>query len=158
MGMKNFKQGYYKVQYPNKCKNPKPEVRYLSDYELKTYKACDLSKSVISWGAEVVIVPYESKIKAIGTGQTTKKCRYIVDLYMKWVDKFGNLREEIIEIKPKSQVTKPRKTKNKKQSTYDAEMRTWLLNQEKWAAAEKFAKARGWKFRVITESAIYKVY
>lgn len=150
MGMKSFKQGYYKVKYPNKCKNPKPEVRYLSDYELKTYKACDLSKAVISWGAEVVIVPYDSKVKG-------RKARYIVDLYMKWVDKFGNLREEIIEIKPLNQVHKPKRGR-KKQSTFDREMETWLLNQEKWKAAEQYAKARGWKFRVITEKAIYKAW
>lgn len=146
---RNYKQGTYEVKNKDKYIGTK-DPRYLSSFELAVWQWCDRSPSVVKWGAEVVVVDYFNPVK-------NRKARYIVDLYLKYVNKQGETREEIIEIKPVDQCRPPKKGRGKKaESTFLQESLTWATNQAKWEAATKYATDRKWTFRLLTEQSIFK--
>lgn len=146
---RNYQQGVYTLKNRDKYIGTK-DPRYLSSFELRTWEWCDRSPAVLKWGAEVVVVEYFNPVK-------NRKARYIVDLYLKYVNKRGEIKEEIIEIKPHAQCSAPKKGRGKKaESTFIQESLTWATNSAKWEAAEKYATARGWAFRLLTEKSIFK--
>jgi hypothetical protein len=145
---KNYRQGIYEVQNKDKYlgdKNP----RYLSSYEYRIFRYCDMHKDVLKWGSENVVVPYWNPVKE-------RKARYMVDMYIEYRDKYGNIHKELLEIKPKTQTQPPKKGGRKKESTRQLEEATWIQNTAKWEAAKKYADERGWKFRLITEDNLFK--
>lgn len=145
---RKYLQGLYDIQSPSKYKGDPAKCAYRSSYELQVWKWCDASNAVLEWSVETIVVPYFDPIK-------NKNRRYIVDLWMKYKDRNGDVHTEIIEIKPKNQCVQPKKGR-KKESTYLMESATYITNQAKWAAASEFAAARSWNFRVLTEDAIFK--
>lgn len=150
--MGHYKQGIYKVINASKyigTKNP----RYLSSWELTAFKFLDLKPDVIKWGSEVVVVKYGHPYKTPVDG---RQRRYMVDLYIEYKDVKGELRKELVEIKPHAQTHPPVKSKGKKTKTVLTEQATWAVNQAKWIAAAKYAKMHGWIFRIITEYDIYR--
>ena len=145
--MAKFRQGIYEVQNKDKylgAKNP----RFMSSWELEFFRFLDRHTNVLKWGAETVIVPYYSPIDQ-------RNRRYMVDIYVEFL-KGGKVTKELIEVKPKKELFLPKKTGRKKKETYLREMYTWNVNQAKWAAAKKFAEARGWVFRVMTEDQLFR--
>lgn len=146
---RNYKQGIYEVKNKDKYIGTK-EPRYLSSYESYFFSWCDRSKAILKWGAEVVVVNYFNPVK-------NRNARYIVDVYIKYVDKNGDIREELIEIKPHDQCSAPTKGRGKKaENTYIQESLTWATNQSKWEAATKYANERGWAFRLVTEKSLFR--
>lgn len=144
---RNYKQGTYEVKNWDKylgTKNP----RYLSSYELEVFQFLDDEPSIEKWGAEIVIVEYFNPVKE-------KKSRYIVDVYVEYVNKNGDRKKKLIEIKPSRDIKRPFKTRNKRQTTFEEEMRTWAVNRTKWEAAHKYASERGWEFEIFTEKQIF---
>ena len=146
--MKNFRQGKYEVVNKDKYKGDPNKVRYLSSYELAFFQWCDRSPSVIAWNSEEVIVPYYNEVKG-------RQARYMVDVYIKYRDKNGNIHEELIEIKPSAQTKKPKKGRKRK-DVFENEVLTWIQNNNKWEAAQDYAKQRNMKFRIVTEQSIFK--
>lgn len=146
---RNYKQGTYTVKNKDKYIGTK-DPRYLSSFELRMWEWCDRSPAVLKWGAEVVVVEYFNPVK-------NRKARYIVDVYIKYMNKHGEVKEELIEIKPLDQCSAPKKGRGKKaEATFIQESLTWVTNQTKWEAAEKYATDRGWSFRLITEKSLFK--
>lgn len=146
---RNYLKGKYIPDNPEKYKGDIGDgVTYRSSYEKATFEFLDRTPSVLEWSAETVVVPYFDPIK-------NKKRRYIVDIWMKYRNKHGDIITELVEVKPYHEVIKPVKGR-KKESTYLNEVATYMTNQAKWQHAEKFAKERGWGFRVITENSIFK--
>ena len=74
--------------------------------------------------------------------------RYFVDLLIE----MNNGDIFLVEIKPKNQ-TKPPK-KRRKTKKYINEVLTYVKNQDKWQAANKFAEHKGWKFQIWTEDTL----
>lgn len=144
---RNYQQGIYEVRNKEKYVGTK-DPRYLSSYELSFFKWADRSPGVLKWGAEVVVVKYYNPVKQ-------RMARYIVDVFMVYRTKTGEEKTALIEIKPMAQCKKPTKGK-KSQKTIIEEQLTYATNQAKWEAAEKYAKERGWEFRVVTENSIFK--
>lgn len=151
---RNYNQGKYEVQNKSKYVGDPEKVRYLSSYELEFFKWADRSPAVIKWGSEVVVVKYRHPFKQTESGKP-RISRYIVDIYIEYKDRSGKVYKELIEIKPESQCKKPRRGR-KKESTFLEEQLTWDVNQAKWEAATHYAKERGWRFQVLTESAIFR--
>ena len=145
---RNYKQGRYDVLNHEKYCGTNTNIRYLSSYELQTFKYLDRTPSILQWAAEHVIVPYYNPLKQ-------RQARYIVDIYLKYRNKNGEIIEELVEIKPSKECVKPDKGR-KKQSTYENQMATWLVNQAKWTAAQQYANERGWRFRILTEKSIFR--
>jgi hypothetical protein len=109
-----------------------------SSWETKFMLWCDKNPHVLFWESEETVIPYISPVD-------NRPHRYFVDF--KIVLSTG--KTYLIEIKPASQTVPPtgtRKTKRLLQETA-----TFLVNQAKWHAAERFAKTRGWEFKVLTE-------
>lgn len=148
MSMKNFLKGKYEIKNRGKYKTDPDKCIYRSSYELHTWEWCDRTESVLEWAVESVVVPYFDPIR-------NKKRRYILDLWMKFKDRDGNIVTEIVEIKPLNQVVKPKKGR-KSNKTMLNEQATYTTNRAKWDAAIEYAKARGWNFRIITERSIFK--
>lgn len=146
---RKYRQGKYKPKNPHKNINREKEIRYLSGLELSIFQWLDGNKNIIKWGAEVIVVPYFDPVR-------DKKRRYIVDLYIEYVDKRGDTHKALCEVKPYAQ-TQPVKNVSgrKKQSTLLEEQATWITNNAKWDAAQKYAEDRGWRWMILTEKEIY---
>lgn len=145
---RNYHQGVYEVKNKEKYIGTR-DPTFRSSYELEFFKWCDRTRAVVEWGSEVVVVPYFNPIK-------NRKARYFVDIYMKYINKNGDVVTEIIEIKPLSQCMQPKAKKTKSKNTVIQEQIDWTTNNAKWEAATQYASVRGWRFRVITERSIFK--
>lgn len=133
-----YYQGKYIVKNPQKYMGDVSNVIYRSSWELKFLNWCDNNPHVVKFSSEETIIPYVSPID-------NKPHRYFVDF--KIVLSTG--KTYLIEIKPASQTVPPVGTKKTKRLLQ--ETATFLVNQAKWHAAERFANSRGWEFKVLTE-------
>ena len=132
-------QGKYRVKYPKMYKGDVNTVEYRSNWEKQCFIWLDGNSQVEWWASEEFVVPYYYDIDK-------KMHRYFVDLSIKW--KSGKLM--LIEVKPKKQ-TVPPKTKKPKSKRSLNEAYTWIMNCNKWEAADKIAKDNGWEFVIWTE-------
>lgn len=135
-----YHQGIYKLRNPEKYKGDKNNVVFRSGWEKAAFIWCDKNKSITEWSSEEVVIAYVYEID-------NRFHRYYVDL------KFTlNGETYLIEIKPKRE-TEPPKNPNKSKR-YINESLTYVKNMNKWEAATKYAKKRGWKFQVWTEETL----
>lgn len=140
----HFVQGHYVPKNPDKYVGDITKIRYMSSWELRVHQFFDNNSNVILWGSETVIIPYLKPT-------TGKIHRYFVDYWVQFRDKNGNIRTELIEVKPLAQTKSPRK--NHKHALY--EQLTYAINVAKWTAASQYAKSKGWTFRLVTENSIF---
>jgi hypothetical protein len=107
---------------------------------------CDNNPSILEWSSEEVVIPYYSPIDR-------KWHRYFVDFYIKYKDSNGNIKKNLIEIKPSSQTKPPNKPESSSKPTrrYLNEVMTWGVNQAKWKAAVEYCKDKNFEFKIITE-------
>ncbi|MCS7317024.1 MAG: TnsA endonuclease N-terminal domain-containing protein [Candidatus Dojkabacteria bacterium] len=124
-----------------------------SSWEYEFMKFLDSNPYVVEWFSEGIKIPY------INPFRTVEEKRPIVwyyypDFFVK-LQKDGKTWCEIIEIKPYKQTIQPIKHKYKTQKLFENEMKTYILNQEKWKAAYNFCKSKGWIFKVITEKDLF---
>lgn len=123
----------------DKYKGDINKIVFRSSWELMAFKWIDSCKQIVAWSSETTIVPY--------IGVDGKAHRYFVDL---WV-MLENGKRFIIEIKPSSKLTKPRKTAKKKDSTYLSQLKEYHTIQIKKAAAEAYAAQHGMEYKIWTE-------
>ena len=149
---------YYKGQYipenKEKCLNIQIQKQYpifRSSYERKFFYWLDNNANVIRWGSEIIKVPY---IYAVDH----RKHNYYTDIYCEIVDKSGDTKKFLIEIKPSSQTIAPKKPKinnRKAVRRYVYEMKRYIQNQNKWKAARAFANSNNMEFKIITEKDLF---
>lgn len=144
----NYKQGFYKPIHPEKYRGDANNIVYRSGWEKRVMDWCDTNKSVTSWGSEEIVVPYISPVD-------NRVHRYFVDFYVEALDNNGNKQIYLLEVKPKGQTQEPTVQK-KRTKRYINEVFTWGVNQAKWKAAEEYCKDRGWSFKLITETDLFK--
>lgn len=148
MALKGFRQGYYTPVHPEKYMGNPDQIMYRSSWELAMNKFLDNNPHILRWSSEEIKIPY---IKPTDGRQHF----YFPDYWIEYVNKDGEIIQEIVEVKPLAQ-TKPPTTRGKKQSTILYEQTTWAVNVEKWRAAADWCGARGITFRVITEKGLFK--
>jgi hypothetical protein len=129
---------------------PKNTAKYLGDpakiifrssWELKLFQWLDRTPAVMQWASEEFSIPYLSPFD-------NRVHQYFPDALVIYKDKFGNLKKEIIEIKPyKETVLTPKATERDKLAL--------ILNEAKWKAAARFAELQGMSFRVVTEKSLF---
>ena len=144
-------KGKYKPQNPQKYVGDPQNIQYRSLWERRFMVYCDTNAAITKWSSEEVAIPYRSPIDG-------KIHRYYVDFVIESLDKTGDRKVSMVEIKPKKQCQEPKRRdemSKKQKSTYIYEAATWAVNQEKWDAARNFAKERGWEFVVLTEDDIF---
>lgn len=137
--MKKTYSGNYKVRHPEMYKGNVNDVTYRSSWEKGCFAYLDGNKDVKWWNSEEFVVRYYYDVDK-------KWHRYFVDLTIKWKDG----RTTLVEVKPKKQCQPP-KTKRPKSKRSLNEAYTWIMNNNKWQAADQIAKDNGWEFRIWTE-------
>lgn len=147
MKMPRYHQGYFKPRNPQKYKGDPTNIVYRSSWELRLMSYFDDQQDVIWWKSEETVIPYRSPIDG-------KVHRYFPDFLISTRNKQGLVETVLIEVKPKSQTTEPKKQKIVTKR-YLNEVFTWGINSSKWQAAEEYCKDKGWKFIIMTEKEIY---
>lgn len=137
----NFAKGVYQVQNPKKYVGNKPPI-YRSSWEYGFMVYLDTHPDVIAWASEPIRIPYYNVFKRTQTV-------YVPDFLVRYSDKNGKLRTELIEIKPMSQtlMEKARGVQNKMKVA---------LNRMKWKAAQNWCEKNGCVFVILTEDQLYK--
>jgi hypothetical protein len=144
--MSKYKQGIYKpVNKEKYIGNTYPIYR--SGWELKFFRWADKNENILNWGSENIIVPYINPLDGLVH-------RYFVDNFIIFKNSKNEKQKILIEIKPSTQLNKPQPG-NKKKRTILYEQKTWVTNQAKWEAAEKWAKKKGYKFIILTEKELF---
>jgi len=144
-----FKQGYYSPKYFKKYRGDYTNIIYRSSWEHRFMVYCDLSGHVLEWSSEPISIDYISPLD-------NRKHKYFIDFYMKIKVDDQNIKEYLIEVKPKKQyMVKPvleGKKTPKKIERYKNEMQTWLIKNAKFAAAIEYAQTVNMEFKIINES------
>jgi len=146
--MAHYKQGFFKPLNPKKYIGDPTNIVFRSGWEKRVMEWLDTNTNVIRWGSEEVIIPYVSPID-------NKVHRYYTDFYVEAVGRDGETRKMLLEVKPKVQTQEPKKPQ-RTTKRYITEVMTYGVNQAKWKAAEDFCRNRGWEFRLITETELFK--
>jgi len=152
--MGRWYQGEFTPKNPKKCINltlggQKPFAR--SSWEMRLMNWCDSNKNVISWGSEIIKVPYIFEIDQ-------KLHNYYPDIWCKIKDKDGLVQTYLVEVKPDKQQKKPVPPRNKTRKAmmnYNLALREYVKNQNKWKYAKRFCAGKNWKFRIITEKILF---
>ena len=144
----NYKQGFFKPQNPKKYIGDPTNIVYRSGWEKRVMDWADTNPNITRWCSEEIIIPYRSPVD-------NKYHRYFPDFYVEAVRRDGGTVKMLLEVKPRAQTQEP-KVQSRKTKRYITEVVTYGINQAKWKAAEEYCKDKGWEFRVITESDLFK--
>ena len=93
--------GRFKPKNYQKYNGDPTNIVFRSLLERKFMVYCDTNESILKWSSEEIIIPYYSPVDK-------KWHRYFPDFYIKYRDVSGNIRECIIEVKPKTQTSSPK--------------------------------------------------
>jgi hypothetical protein len=139
--MPNFAKGKFVVKNTSKYVGTKVPT-YRSSWELAFMNFCDNNNNILQWASEPIRIPYQHPL-------TGKMTTYVPDFIVTYRGPNNTTHAELIEIKPKKQSLIEDKM-NSKDRTIVA------INHFKWEAAQRWCKANGLKFRVITEDDIFR--
>ncbi len=142
--------GKYVPTNKSKYKGNYQKIEYRSSWELSFMRWCDNNPHVVRWNSEEIVIPY------VSSADGGKKRRYFMDFFVELSDG----RKFIFEIKPHKETIppeKPQRLTEKAKKRLLHEVYTYRVNQDKWTAAIKFAKQKGWTFRVLTEHGLRKL-
>ena len=73
------------------------------------------------------------------------------ELTIQIFDKDGKKRCVVIEVKPKKQCKEPKRNPKRKTQAWYHDVKTWVINQAKWKAAEAYCADRKYEFKIMTE-------
>lgn len=136
-----WKQGLFVPMNPHKYNGDVDNIIFRSSWEESFARFLDGNIHVVEWACEEFTIPYFNPIKK-------RPAQYFPDFWVKYTNKHGQETIEVIEIKPSSQVRRP-KGNNRR------EMEIWIENMAKWEAAIKFCRERDVLFRVLTERSLF---
>ena len=123
-----------------------------SSWEIKFMRWLDNTSAVIQWCSECIAIKYQDPNQPIKKNKPNIR-NYYPDFYVLLKNREGTVERFIVEVKPKKETKKPRKSKNPQRVLL--EEATYKKNLAKWAAAENFCKANDMKFMVITEDQLF---
>ena len=137
-----FKQGYFPI---NECKKyiGAGPIIYRSSWENKFCIYCETNSRVVKWSSEPFEIKYFNPLKE-------KYSKYHPDFFMLLDDG----KKLVIEVKPSSQIKKPKPPKRKTPKTvknYKYLVEQYILNMAKFAAAKKWCDDRGYIFKIVCE-------
>lgn len=135
-------KGRFIPKNPQKYLGNSDRIIGRSSWEFRLFQWCDSTPAVLQWASEEFSVPYLSPID-------NKVHQYYPDALVVYRDKFGNIKKEIVEVKPyKETVRTPKST--------ERDLIALAINEAKWKAAVRFAEQQGMTFRIITEKTMFK--
>ena len=92
--------GRFKPKNYKKYKGDPTKIIYRSLWERRFMVYLDNNDKIIEWNSEEVIIPYRSPVDK-------RVHRYFPDFYIKYQNARGQIIREIIEVKPKGQLSPP---------------------------------------------------
>jgi len=138
-------EGQFQPKNPEKYLGDPNQIFFRSSWEQEAFKFCDNNPYIIKWASEEIAIPYRKPSPT--TGMLVDSI-YLPDLFVVISDEMGEIRRELIEIKPKKQTQKSRARKPLQRAN---EEYTLMVNRLKWEAAEHWCKQRNIRFRLLTE-------
>lgn len=135
-------KGRFFPKHPEKYAGNPGNILFRSSWELVFMKWLDGSDAVLKWASEEIKIPYIKPTDG-------RIHHYYPDFVVIYQDKNGEIQKEIVEVKPLKETLA-----EKAKSDYDKV--ALAINIAKWKAANIFAAAHGMKFRVITESSLFR--
>jgi hypothetical protein len=141
-GGANTYKGIFRPRNPQKYRGNVHNIVYRSSWELRCMKWFDNTENVLWWSSEELIIPYFSPVD-------NRQHRYFPDFVINIKNKDGVKKTYVIEVKPEHQTKVP--TQKRRTKKYIQEAATYVVNQSKWRAADKFCQDNGWEFRILTE-------
>lgn len=158
-------QGYYHPKNRDKYVGDTAEIVYRSSWEFAFCKFCDFSPSVRRWSSEPIRVPYYDRVSNLNecrkyglnpNNPKNWKVRYYhTDFWVELMNADQVLEKWFVEIKPAKDLMKPAAKGNMKGralTKYNKLVKTYLINEAKFAAMDEWVKRRGAKFYVLTEN------
>jgi hypothetical protein len=145
-----YRQGYYKLENPDKYTGDPSKIIYRSSWEYKFCRYCDFTNEVVNWSSEPFAIKYLDPIKK-------KQREYYVDFFIR-VAKGGTMSNYLVEVKPKAKLKAPileAKQTLKRLKEYNSAMEEFIVNKAKKEAAEAYAHAMGYKYMIITEDFLF---
>ena len=128
--------GKFKPKNYKKYKGDPTKIYYRSLWERRFMVYCDNNPNIIEWGSEEIIIPYRSPVDR-------KVHRYFPDFYIKYRTSTGDVKREIIEVKPKSQCFPPKEPKRVTKK-YRQKVLTYIINQAKFKLLVSIVKIGRW--------------
>ena len=145
-----FRKGYYKPNHPEKYFGNVSNIVYRSSWELQFCQFLDNNPNVLKWASEEIAIPYLKP-----TDNKTHK--YYPDFWITYQNKQGDIVQELIEVKPSSQVTHTfRQSRARNPKTRLVENAIGAINKAKWFYATKWCQERNITFRILTEKELFK--
>lgn len=155
-----YSQGIYTAKNKQKCLNKNGKIHYKSSYEAKFAHILDVERpNVLKWGYETLTLTYKSPIDK-------KLHRYYMDFIFDVKKGNGEIETYLVEIKPskekeeidlyESKGITIKRHGNMKDTSWLYKQRAFLINIEKWRAARRYCKSKGYIFIVITEKDLFK--
>lgn len=136
------------LKNPSRYKGTLP-ITLRSGWEITfATKFLDTNPGVLEWSSESVVIPYIDPVDK-------RQHRYFVDFWMRVKAADGQIYEYLIEIKPHSQTLEP-KPRARITPRFKEEVRVYLKNQAKWAAARHLCEqqrklGKRIEFQILTE-------
>ena len=137
-------KGIYKPTHPKKYAGDPSKIVYRSNWERKFMVYCDRNDDIIYWASEELAIPYYDSL-----GKRVRN--YYPDFLIKIKNKDGIQKTHLIEVKPSKDLKPPIAVQGKKKSTVLYEMKTYLMNRDKFASAREWCSDRGIQFDIWTE-------
>ena len=125
--------------FPEKYAGDPTNIIMRSSWETRFASWCDKNTSIVKWSSEETVIPYRCPTD-----------NYIHRYFVDFKITTNTQKTYLVEVKPQQQ-TIPPVFPGKQTQRYLLESLTFLKNQAKWEAAKKYAKDRGWEFKIITE-------
>jgi hypothetical protein len=146
-----FRQGYYKLNNPDKYIGDPTKIIYRSSWEYRFCKYCDDGENVLKWSSEPIAIKYTSPIDG-------KDHDYYIDFYAR-IKKGDEEEDYLVEVKPEASLEKPIMENGsqtiKRLKNYNYALQTWITNRAKFQAAKKHAEMNGYKFVIVTEKFLF---
>lgn len=142
MNRKNYNSGVYLPKNPEKYIGKK-QIRYRSSWEHKFCLFLDNNDQILEWNSEGISLPYIDPAD-------NKQHVYYPDFLVSLIDKTGQTKTLLIEIKPIKETKEPKKPK-KISKSYVESLNTFYKNTAKWDAAKIFCKKNDIEFQILTE-------
>ena len=137
-------KGKFTPENPQKYAGDCSNIIYRSMWERRCMKYFDKTPGVILWSSEELAIPYYDTA-------TKKQRRYFPDFLIKVKTADGSIKTHLIEVKPTKDLRPPTGGRGKKKSTVLYEMKTYLMNRDKFASARKWCDDRNISFDIWTE-------
>ena len=134
-------KGKYKCKNPDKYKGRVGHIIYRSLWERKFMLYCDKVNAVLEWSSEEISIWYRSPADS-------KMHRYYPDFWIKYINLRGEIREKLIEIKPKAQTRPPK-------YMHGSAYKTYQINDAKWRSAIKYCREDDMQFQILTEDHLF---